>query len=1259
VARGYLNDAVLTARKFIPDHISLQEGTRLYRTGDMARLLPDGNIVYMGRIDDQVKIRGYRIEPGEVEMILAESNMVAACSVVAKTDGGGMPRLIAYFVPDPAIVKLTAKELYLKHVESWNELYETEYAQSDNTALADPAFNITGWNDSFTGRPIPAPQMREWLDDISTVVLSQKPERVLEIGTGTGLVYYAIAPFIRQYTGTDFSGVVINQVRTHIAQQPGAYPDTTLQVCAAHEVTLPEHSNVDTIILNSIVQYFPGQEYLTTVIGNSIQLMSGQGRIIIGDVRDNRLLKLFKARLLLDKVPGHLSLKDFQWTLDQEVLLEEELCFAPDYFYRLRELFPEITHVDIRWKKGDAENELNLYRYTVVLHIRQERRLIQPEWIPWEQLPESPFQGGMVAVKGAPAFRLWRERLLDAGLKKNSMAVAADLKELLAAGNDDTVAVKDLLKAAIAGGYDYRLLPDKDPLKVNLLFYRQEPDGFVEQLYGAPSAVTTANVPLFREISILFQRKIREEMLMKLPDYMVPVAFHAIQQLPLTANGKTDRRFLMAQEDASIAEKDNYQPPVTVTERNLAAIWQELLGSRRIGIYDNFFELGGHSLLATRVISAIRRKMDTEIRVKDLFLAPTIALLARKIDSSGRLSPLPPITPGPAEDYIPLSYAQERLWLIDKLQGSVAYHMPWVFRLHGAVDVDALNNTFREIIRRHEALRTVLKDNNGIPYQQVASDEGWKLQYLPGLYFDSEASQEAYLQELVTAPFNLSEDYMIRASLLRMSEQEHKLIVVLHHIAFDGWSLSVMVRELVALYRAFHRHVPLQLPAPAVQYRDYALWQHKYLRGAVMEEQLAYWKKRLSGLTPVYLPSDFPRTAIQSVRGKTIYFHIEQELGDALQALSHEENVTLFMTMLAAFKVLLYRYTGQQDIGVGVAIANRTQEETESLIGFFVNALILRSQVDGALPFSHFLQQVKETTLEGYDNQDLPFEKIVEALSGKRDVVGNPLIQVMFVLQNTPDVPELELDGIVLSGELAEDNTSKFDLTFDLRPQKDGIEFRVEYCSDLFTDSTIRYLFGHYVNLLRGLIADRQAAIAALPLLDRQEEAHLLLEVNNTYKALPEVAGVTVLFEEQVKLVPGNTAIIDAAERLSYQELNERANRLANYLRIAGVQEGALVPVCMERGADMIVAILATWKAGAAYVPVDPQFPLSRISWMLEDIAAKVMLCGTGFSQAAEINKAVKLIMPGELSEEIAAQPATAPVITLTAGSPAYVIYTS
>lgn len=1259
VARGYLNDVALTAKKFIPDHISLQPDARLYRTGDMARLLPDGNIAYMGRIDDQVKIRGYRIEPGEVETILANSDMIAACSVVAKTDAEGMSRLVAYFVPDPAALKATEQELYLKHVENWNELYETEYAQSDDRTLPDPEFNIIGWNDSFTGKPIPAPQMREWLDDIKTLILAENPERVLEIGSGTGLVYYAIAPFIRQYTGADFSAVVINQVRTHIEQRPDAYPDTTLLVCPAHEIILQENNNVDTIILNSIVQYFPGQEYLTTVIGNSIQLIQGQGRIIIGDVRDNRLLKLFKARLLLDRVPGHLSLKDFQWTLNQEVLQEEELCFSPDYFYQLSQIFPEITHVDIRWKNGLSENELNLYRYTVLLHIGTVKPFIKPEWLSWEQLPERPLQGDMIAIKGVPAFRLWQERLLDAGLKKNNAAVVADLKELLTLGDDDAVAAKNLLLAAVSGGYSYRQLPDKDPLKVNLLFYRQEPDGFVEQPYRELSVTGSVNIPLFKEISILFQRKIREEMRMKLPDYMVPVAFHVIQQLPLTANGKTDRRFLMAQEEALTVEKDNYQPPVTATERNLAAIWQDLLGNTRIGIHDNFFELGGHSLLATRVISAIRKRMDTEIRVKDLFLAPTIASLTRKIDSLGRRSPLPPITTEPADGYIPLSYAQERLWLIDRLQGTVAYHMPWIFRLQGSVDVNALNNAFREIIRRHEALRTVLKDNNGIPYQQIIDHENWKLQYVPGLYFDSEASYEAYLQKVITAPFNLSQDYMIRASLLRMSAQEHKLIVVIHHVAFDGWSLSVMVREIVALYRAFHRHLPLQLAAPEIQYRDYAIWQRKYLQGEVMEEQLAYWKKRLNGLTPVYLPSDFPRTAIQSVRGKTIYFHIDQALGDALQTLSQEENVTLFMTMLAAFKVLLYRYTGQHDIGVGVAIANRTQEEIESLIGFFVNALILRSHIDSSLPFNHFLQQVKETTLEGYDNQDVPFEKIVETLSGKRNVIGNPLIQVMFVLQNTPDVPELELDGVTLSGELAEDNTSKFDLTFDLRQGKAGIEFRVEYCSDLFTDKTIRSLFRHYVNLLRGLVADRQAAIAMLPLLDQQEEKQLLLEVNDTQKAFREVTGVTALFEEQVKIVPDNTAVIDATQQVNYRQLDEKANRLANYLRAAGVQEGTLVPVCMERSVDLIVCILAVWKAGAAYIPVDPQSPPSRTSWVLEDIAASVMLCNDSFRETAWVNKAVKLIPLDQLSAEIAAQPATSPVVTPIAGRPAYVIYTS
>ncbi|WP_343745843.1 amino acid adenylation domain-containing protein [Chitinophaga sp.] len=1270
VSRGYLNQPELTAEKFVTDPFSEQRGARLYRTGDRARWLPDGTVEYLGRMDDQIKMRGYRIEPGEIERALNNLEAVAASCVVVKEQQAADKKLVSYYVPDQQAVLRTEQELYLQQVATWKELYETAYSKADEVKDLDGEFNITGWNDSFTGEAIPAQNMRSWLEDITGVVLSTNPRNVLEIGCGTGLIYFQLAGHVEKYIGTDFSQVSTRQLQQHIDKGLRHYPDTVLKVCAAHEVTLEEGTTIDTVILNSIVQYFPGAQYMSDVLDNAITLLKGKGHIVIGDVRDLRLLPSFKRRLQLDKLQSKTSLREFEWNVDQEVWKEEELCFSPAYFFQLQSLYPEITHVDIQWKQGDYINELTLYRYTVVLHLDIEKPVLQPQWQAWDEITDkhsvlSRLAAGQprIALQHVPNPRLWKERLLEQALSNRSVNQVGDLADYILTPDDDTKVVNEILAAAKAAGYHYRFLLNEDPFKINLLLEQVPFNGFVEPSYSKSAGYTDGvktNIPLFPDICEVLEKDIRAQLQQRLPEYMVPFAFVPMQLLPLTSNGKVDRRFLTEWEFIQRKRILNYQAPVTAAEQQLADIWQRLLGLERIGTQDNFFELGGHSLLATRAVSAIRKEMEAELTVKDFFLHPTIASLAAYLQLQHKGLLLPALFAAERPAQIPLSFSQERLWFIDQLEGSVSYHMPVVLRLKGVLDNAALGHAIGQIVHRHESLRTIIRQTQGKPYQQLLDKDQWQLAVVDDAALSEDAAAlQDYITSLVYKPFDLAHDFMLRAHLLRVSAEEHVLVLVMHHIASDGWSVSILVDELITLYRAYSTGGAAHLPALDIQYPDYAIWQRTHLEGAALKKRLVYWQEKLSGVDVLQLPTDFSRPPIQSTRGAISRFRLDRELRDQLQVLSQQQGTTLFMTLLTAFKVLLYRYSGQDDICVGTTIAGRTQQEVERLIGFFVNTLPLRSDLSDNPTFITLLQQVKETTLDAYDHQDAPFEKIVELVEKNRDMSRTALFQVMFELFNMPDAPDLKLGELHITQEEIPHTVTLFDLSCCMQEDADGLSGYIEYCVDLFTEESIQRLVKHFEQLLRFVVQLPAAHIGSIPMLRQEEEQQLLVDFNNTTVAFPQDKTFIDLFVSQAAITPGAPAVIAGDTVLSYKALDERSNQLAHYLAGEGITGNSLVPVCLERSADMIVAILGILKAGAAYVPVDPEYPAARISYILDDCNAPLIVSSNyGSEKLSDITVLNTFLMDGDAAT-LDAQPVT-PLFTAPAPNDlAYIIYTS
>ncbi|MBC7888346.1 MAG: amino acid adenylation domain-containing protein [Ferruginibacter sp.] len=1221
LAKGYLNQPDLTKEKFVPDPFSKQVGAKLYKTGDLGRWLPDGNIEYLGRMDNQVKIRGYRIELGEIETCLQQNEMIHQAVVIAKENNEGTKRLVTYYIPDWQTVKMKEKELYLKQVASWKEVYDTEYAEEPED-VSDEEFDYKIWKDSFTGQTFEEADMREWLQHTIDIILQEKPANVLEIGSGKGLIFYRLAGKIKKYIGTDFSGSCIHQITKRIDKGLRDYGPTDLYVCAAHEVSVGEEEEVDTIIINSVAQHFPGEDYMNDVIGKSIALLKGKGRVIIGDVRNNRLLESFKLRLDLQKLPSAVSVNELKWLAEQEVLKEEELLFSPEYFYNFLSVYPSITHIDIQLKRGSYLNELSKYRFDVIIYVGISKAVLEPEWQIWkgtaqqqhifEQLQK---REPVITLKNAPNPRLLKEKLLQDALKNRVAGTVGEIQKITDQADQEILEINEILAAARAAGYHTSLYPDKDIFKMNVLLELHPSGKFVKQLYnetGHFNNTLFTNIPLFTDIVSLLQKDIRQQLKEKLPEFMVPSEFIAIAKLPLTNNGKVDRKFLGQREDKIVANTVNYEAPRTDIEKVLVDTWQELLGIEQIGIHDNFFDLGGHSLLATRAVSALRKKLNVELFIKDIFLHPTIARLAEHVadQSLGLILPGIEIQPRPA--FIPLSFSQERLWFIDRLEGSLQYHLPLVLKLKGILNQDALIHALRNLVNRHEVLRTVFKDSDGVGYQYIMPADGLQLQVVDGaVYKKDREGLWANIRQLISAPFDLSKDHMLRAALISLDEETHVFVATIHHIASDGWSESIIVKDTVEGYNAYNEGREAQLTPLEIQYADYAIWQRKYLGKELLENKMGYWKNKLQGVVPLQLPTDFARPAVQSRNGAIVNFRISKELSSALQLLSQQQGVTLFMTLLAAFKVLLYRYSGQQDICVGTPLAGRQQEELEGLIGFFINSLPLRTELVGSDSFKDLLQKVRATTLEAYDHQEVPFEKLVEAVVNDRDMSRNPLFQVMLVLLNTPDIRELRLGGLKVSGGIAEStihNTSIFELTLFITETTRGLKCTVEYCTGLFSEHTIKKMMAHFIELLNSVVKKPEQSIGQLPMLDATEKQRLLVDFNNNHSDYPFSKTIVDLFEEQVNRYPEKIALVFEKEALSYKDLNGRANQLARYLKSRGVKKEAMVPICLERGINMIVGILAILKAGGAYVPVDPKYPADRISFMLLDTAAQIVI---------------------------------------------------
>ncbi|MHA7958668.1 non-ribosomal peptide synthase/polyketide synthase [Streptomyces sp. L500] len=1250
LARGYLGRGGLTASRFVANPFGAP-GARMYRTGDVVRWNADGELEYLGRSDEQVKVRGFRVEPGEIERVLASQPSVERAVVVPRRDRSGAVSLAAYTV----LAAEATNEGFDDQLSEWNDLYDQVYTGFSGDAGND----FVGWNSSFTGGPIPVEEMRAWQRAAVDAVLRFRPGRVLEIGAGSGLLMAPLADEVDEYWGTDLSQVSVDRLRD-FARQRG-WDHVRLTCRPAHDLSGLPHHHFDTVVINSVVQYFPSADYLRDVLTRVMDLLADGGRVIVGDVRHYGLLRVFQT-----------AVHDFRGTpgaraaVERAIAVEKELLLAPEFFTSFEH--PALSGVEVSLKAGGASTELSGYRYEVVLHTAPARRLADLPVLVWGRDLTDPDQlTGPARVTHIP-----NPRLAD-GVAAVRALDGADAVPPTSEPELDPEAVRRW-----AAAHGMRAVPTWSSQRWNtydvVLTDAPEAEPLAE-VYRPAAAVEQANVPAVARTVGELVSELRSTLKGLLPDYMVPATITPIERIPVTPNGKIDRRALP---DPEVMVSDGRRPR-TPQEQILCELYADILGLERVGPDDSFFDLGGHSLLATRLTSRIRSVLGVEALLRQIFAAPSPAELAVVLgEGQGRVQTALERMARP--ELLPLSSAQQRLWFLHRLEGSSAtYNSPLAIRLSGALDVVALRAALGDVVGRHEALRTVFAESDGMPYQRVLDTAEVDLP----VHEVSEEELPGALREAARYAFDLSREIPLQARLFTTRRDEWVLLLVVHHIAADGWSLGPLARDLTTAYgeRAAGR-APSWAPLP-VQYADYTLWQRQLLGDdtdpdSTIGRQLAYWRDQLAGLPEqVTLPTDRARPQTASYAGDVCMFRIEADLHADLLALARHSGATLFMVLQAALAAVLTRSGAGTDVPIGSPIAGRTDDALDDLVGFFVNTLVLRTDTSGNPEFDELLRRVRDTSLAAYAHQDVPFEYLVEKLNPQRSTAHSPLFQVLLAFQNNPET-SFDLPGLRAEPDEIVTGVSRVDLTLNITetfggdgsPQ--GIRGAVEYATDLYDASTVESFTARLVRMLRTAVEDPGRRINGVDLLSDEETATVLALSGRDTEAPGQLVWPSV-FEATASATPDATAVVEGDLSWSYAELNAHANRIARYLIGRGVGAEDIVGVLMPRSATQIATLLGIGKAGAAFLPIDPAYPAERVGYLVADAGPKLLLTDTAHADTAAGSAATTTafaridtitVDDPALASALRDLPATDPTdadrrTALRVEHPAYVIYTS
>jgi len=1102
LARGYMNQPQLTAEKFVSNPFSTDPSDRLYKSGDLARYLPDGNLEFLGRIDHQIKIRGFRIELDEIEVVLEQYALIEQCAVICtETADTHDKRLIAYIVPSQNIEVAQDGNLLGESSQAltaqWEQLYNDSHSQAAEE-IDDLTFNIKGWNSNYTGGAIPDEEIRGWVDTTVATIRALNPIEVLEIGCGTALLLSRIAPHTQAYWGCDFSPVVLQQVE-QLKQCRADLSHVVLKQRTADNFDDIQSCQFDTVVINSVIQYFPSVDYLINVLEQAIDAIKPGGHLFVGDVRNLPLLRTFYASVQAYQASDDITQITLSQLVAQQQFNDKELVVDPRLFIALSQQHPRVTGVKIRPHRGFARNELIRFRYQVILEI--EHPSLSPNVVDWQdwqpeftlnqlrrQLAKRPATLGLRGVSNA---RLESETAIVDWLDNASATeTLGELRQRMAGGNFAGLEPEALWQLGKELDYDV----DIDWQQVDAsghfdVLFKYHDDEIAQ---GAAFPVTNvnfkawrdyANNPLQAELGEKLIPQLREYLNNRLPEYMIPSAFVLLGTLPLTPNGKIDRQALAVRGGVTKSGREKCIAPRTHEEKVLALIWIDILGLECVGIYDNFFEMGGDSLKGVRLVSKLQKEFSQHFPLAMVFRYPTLAEFATQLANLSKACQL--IQPVIGQTVMPLSFSQEEMWRdTQDSPYDASFNSCASFQLNGQLNLDVLRRSFEDITQRHTILRTKIVSELGEPVQIVVDSAVVKLSVLDlSRYRGQEQSDkvESFLLEEGNTPFDLETAPLWRVSLLRLEETSHMLTLSFHHIIGDGWSLGILLQELTTLYTAFASGQPSPLKPLAIQYADFAHWQRQFFTAEVLQSRYHYWQALLADKPALLiLPTDKPytppvqRQRRQTYRGDVEAFELSPALTQRLRTLSQHQGSALSVVLLAAYVSLLYHYSGQQDMIIGMPISNRDHHQVESLIGYFSSTSVLHIRLPDEPDFLHVLARVKEAIQSTMENQDLSLKQLWNNLQLGWTGEQQLLFRTMFNFIPMPG-EVVQLPGVTLTSMPLKKSEMVRDLNIALW-DKDGsgtaLAGFLRYRQDLFEVATIKRMVQRFQSLLEA-VADK------------------------------------------------------------------------------------------------------------------------------------------------------------------------------------------
>ncbi|MCP4137937.1 MAG: amino acid adenylation domain-containing protein, partial [bacterium] len=1109
LARGYINNRELTDEKFVNN--PFRPGEKMYKTGDLARWLPDGNIEFLGRIDFQVKVRGFRIEPGEIaENLAAHEAIDNAVVLTEKKDGDN--ELLAYIIPDRKKAP-TVLQLITMMRENRVDMKQLHTLPNDI-----PVFSLNNNETDFMYDDI-------FKDEcyIQHGITLNDGDCVFDIGSNIGL----------------FSVFINNRFNDLNIYSFEPVPE--LFELLRNNASL---YNINTTLFNIGLGEKPGEVEFTYY--PNISIMSG--RYADAEYEAQELKSFITAQ-----ETGELSDDDIDRLIETRLEARQFTCPIRTVSEIIRE--QNIEKIDLL--KVDVEkSEINILQ-----------GIDENDWEKIEQV--------VLEVHEVDGELEWVTKTL----KQQGFRVVAEQEDELSDTNFYTVwAISEKRES-------------KTPLA-------ESADEVSDRVWYDPEELI---------------KDAREHLLARLPDYMVPARFMMIESLPITANGKLDRKELQKSSIDLQQVQSTHVPPSTETEKQLTAIWKELFKDREIGIRDDFFEQGGHSLKAAVLVTMIHKEMNADIPMVEIFNLNTIEEQARYIDAMQKTH-FKSIEPAAAREHYPLSSAQKRMFILQQFDAANKnYNMPLVYSVNGIVDIGKIEAAFQQLIRDFDILRTGFEIVDGEPVQKIHRSLDFSIGLVKTAYSTEKNREEidSLINDFVQ-PFNMAQPPLMRAQLIQLGEESsvsYLFCIDIHHIMLDGSSIFILLKEFLKLY------TEESFELPRLHYKDYAVWQqNRLLEKNELQKQENYWLEKFKdGVPSLEMPTDFPRPAVQSFEGDRITFTIEEEETRRLKDLAGENNATLYMVLLSAYIILINRYTGQHDIAIGSGIADRPHADLQGMPGMFVNMVILRNKIAREQRYLDFLNAVKDEAIYSYENQDYQFDLLVEKIQARRDVSHNTLFDIGFISQNF-ELTDVQTDDFSFVPYEYHNKTSKFDIFLETWEIGDEIKCNLEYCSRLYRKDTMERLASHYVTILRDIISDPNIPIKEITILPEQEEKLLLHDFNDTGCEYPKDKTIAEIFEQMVDGNPGSTALNFKDTKLSYKELDEKTNQVARLL----ADKLAIIPdtpvgILMESSIEQIIAIMGIIKAGGAYVPIDTGFPEKRIKYILEDANISVILSSKHF----------------------------------------------